>query len=229
MDEENKYLFIIGDVHGCFLTFSKMIDRNWNPKNEILIQLGDLVDRGTNTPDTVALCRQLENQHPESAIFLKGNHEYEFNQYFHGKPLFDWFGHCGKKTLSQYDNSTHDIQDHLSWLNGLPLFWQNQNVFVSHAGVLSNDIAIYNQRNRKGLLWTREPLRNINKVQVIGHTVQKNIKDLYCSDSNTWRIDTGACYGLSLTGIKLTWDGTMIETISLPTEADDLLEETVEE
>jgi len=72
-------LFIIGDVHGCYNTFSAMLEF-WEPEKEILIQLGDLIDRGNFTPQLVKLCRELEDKH--KAVFLKGNHEWLALQYF---------------------------------------------------------------------------------------------------------------------------------------------------
>ncbi len=42
-------LFIIGDVHGCFHTFSELLTHR-DPATEHLIQVGDLVDRGATFP-----------------------------------------------------------------------------------------------------------------------------------------------------------------------------------
>ncbi|MDF2789765.1 MAG: serine/threonine protein phosphatase [Neobacillus sp.] len=64
--------FVIGDVHGCYHTFKSMITKHWNKETEVLIQLGDLIDRGKNSPQMVQLARQLKTDFPERAIFLKG-------------------------------------------------------------------------------------------------------------------------------------------------------------
>jgi serine/threonine protein phosphatase 1 len=69
--------FVIGDVHGCYYTFKNMINKNWNKEIEIVIQLGDLIDRGRNSPHMVQFARQLSADFPDQVMFLKGNHEFE--------------------------------------------------------------------------------------------------------------------------------------------------------
>ncbi len=53
-------LFVIGDVHGCYLELKKLIEEHWNSKDELFIQVGDLIDRGSFSPKTVEYCRELK-------------------------------------------------------------------------------------------------------------------------------------------------------------------------
>ncbi|WP_084315274.1 metallophosphoesterase [Clostridium hydrogeniformans] len=41
----------------------------------MLIQVGDIIDRGKNTSETVRYCRKLSLKFPNNVVFLKGNHE----------------------------------------------------------------------------------------------------------------------------------------------------------
>ncbi|WP_077362302.1 metallophosphoesterase [Fictibacillus arsenicus] len=62
--------FVIGDVHGCYHTFKNMINKYWNKENEMLIQLGDLIDRGRNSPQMVQLAMQLSTDFPDQVLFF---------------------------------------------------------------------------------------------------------------------------------------------------------------
>ena len=42
-------LFVVGDIHGCYYTWRQLL-LHWQPAQERLIQLGDLVDRGKYSP-----------------------------------------------------------------------------------------------------------------------------------------------------------------------------------
>ena len=92
-------LLIVGDVHGCYYTFQSLLEEHWHPETEILIQVGDLIDRGKHTPLTVEYCRTLSERYPERAIFLKGNHEYEMIEHDQRGPNTNWLRQCGKETL----------------------------------------------------------------------------------------------------------------------------------
>ena len=37
-------LFIVGDIHGCYYTFKTLLQRYWDEKNDVLIQVGDLIE-----------------------------------------------------------------------------------------------------------------------------------------------------------------------------------------
>ncbi|QNP51115.1 metallophosphoesterase [Hymenobacter qilianensis] len=74
-------LFIVGDVHGCYFTFLELL-QHWNPAREMLIQVGDLVDRGNFSPETVAAAISLNLKHPKQTVFLKGNHEAGMLKYY---------------------------------------------------------------------------------------------------------------------------------------------------
>ena len=81
-------LFIIGDIHGCYNSFKSLLT-NWNKETDLLIQLGDLIDRGNNNPQTIKLCRELQEKN--GAIFLKGNHELMAIRHYDGIETEKWY------------------------------------------------------------------------------------------------------------------------------------------
>lgn len=180
-------MLIIGDVHGCYYTFKLMVESFWDKKNERLIQLGDLIDRGNYSPETFAYARELQNEHPDTVTFLKGNHEFEIIDHFKSGPNENWLRQCGRVTLEQYDVSDMSVMNDVEWFNDLPLSWENDRVFISHAGIAENALDPFDEESDEGVLWNRTKLKNIGKLQVIGHTPTAGGKPEYNESSNVWR------------------------------------------
>lgn len=216
-------LFIIGDVHGCFHTFNDLL-AYWDPATDHLIQVGDLVDRGAHIPATVELARQLSQDYPESTTFLMGNHEDALLYHFGPNgPYTSWLSWGGRSTTSQYQMRSTLLVHHLPWLEKRPLLWQNEHVLVSHAGITASPEA-FDSESSDGLLWTRSSLKRLdNQIQVVGHT--PNPEPYFDAESNTWYIDTGACFGGMLTALRLTPTGEVLNIIKLPVDPADLLEQ----
>lgn len=212
-------LFIIGDVHGCFYSFKAMLEF-WEPEKEVLIQLGDLIDRGNFTPQLVQCCRELEEKYP-NAVFLKGNHEWLAVEYYIKDKDEKWYDKYGKNVLWQYVLAEREFKNDAVWFKNMKTFWQNDKVFVSHAGISESPFAM-DENHYSGLLWQRLGIKNIAKVQVYGHTPVKGNKPKFDVKSNSYNIDTGAYLGQSLTGIKLTENGELIDTFTIKTIEKDI-------
>lgn len=212
--------FIVGDIHGCYFTFKQMLDQHWNRDTEVLIQVGDLVDRGKHAPATVELARSLVANYPEQAVILKGNHDFEMTEHFRNPPNYTWLSQGGTGTIGQYAASERDIQQDSDWLSRLPLFWQNDVLFVSHAGIAKYAEDPFNEETADGILWNRSRLMNLGKLQVVGHTPQE--KPGFDAESNAWYIDTGAVYGRYLTGLKVAAGGEVQELVRVDTDKRDI-------
>ncbi|TGE23763.1 serine/threonine protein phosphatase [Hymenobacter aquaticus] len=208
-------LFVIGDVHGCYHTFLELL-QHWQPEQELLIQVGDLVDRGNFSPDTVGLALSLSERHPQNTVFLKGNHELGMTRHYGPQgPYPNWLLWGGRYTTAQYSLRRSLLPSHLSWLGQRPLFWENDHVFVSHAGLADTPEPL-NEDNPDGILWRRGPLHHIGKLQVIGHTPTAGSPD-FDPAHHVLNIDTGAVYGRALTGVKLSPQGEVLQILTVPT------------
>ncbi len=225
-------LLIIGDVHGCFHTFRSLVETHWQPETMRLIQLGDLTDRGRFVPETIAFARDLDEKHPNTTVFLKGNHEADVIARW--KMIQDAMQKETDSRFAQYyikENSTMiqyfareqalaRLQDDMLWLEKRPYYWENDHVFVSHAGISS----VWDTREEalledhpESILWTRSLLKNIGKLQVIGHTPISSGQPEFRPDENCWNIDTGAVFGLNLTALHLSPEGELLEIFTQPT------------
>ncbi|MFY8001010.1 MAG: metallophosphoesterase family protein [Candidatus Kapaibacteriota bacterium] len=219
-------LLIIGDVHGCFYTFRSLLKQYWQPETMRLIQLGDLTDRGKFVPETIAFARELEEKHPNEVTFLKGNHEAMVLEYWNAMretipPIAKLYSRKNS-TMSQYyavPEFLERLVEDMKWLKKRPLFWENDHVFVSHAGIAERWNTIKEALvpdHEDNILWTRSRLKNIGKLQVIGHTPLETGEPEFREAENCWNIDTAAVFGVNLTALHLALDGTVLETFTVP-------------
>ncbi|GAC1367691.1 MAG: metallophosphoesterase family protein [Hymenobacter sp.] len=212
-------LFTIGDVHGCFHTFRELLT-HWQPATDHLIQVGDLVDRGRYSPETVALARELSDQYPAST-FLLGNHEEALlRHYGSGGPYMGWLQFGGRSTVTQYARRPGLLAQHLPWLRQRPLLWQNDHVLVSHAG-LGDTPHAHDPTHPDGLLWRRGPLQKLAQLQVVGHTPTDNGRPHLDLATHAMYIDTGAFLGRNLAGVRLAPTGEVLATFLIPAHAED--------
>ena len=215
-------LFVVGDVHGCYYTWRNLL-RHWRPAQEILVQAGDLIDRGNYSAATVASAMQLHARHPETTAFLKGNHEAGFVAHLGPEgPYPAWLEWGGRLTLQDYLRLPPAEQHaHLDWLTQRPLYWENEHLFISHAGV-ANTAAPLIESNPDGVLWRRGPLRNIGRRQIVGHTPTSDGQPRFDDAANALYLDTGAYQGHGLTGVRLSPAGEVLEVINSPTHPADI-------
>ena len=213
--------FVIADVHGCLHTFRALL-KHWRPAEEMLVQLGDLVDRGNYSAETVEVCRQLHHEYPETTIFLQGNHDWAMAQHVGPDgPFSPWLNWGGRETLQRYQRHRPWLRPHADWLAARPLHWQNEHVLFSHAGFA--DVAEpLDPTSDDGVLWRRGPLRNTGQLQVVGHTSTKSKRPEHDKTSNTIYLDTGAGQGFNLTGLRLSETGKALEIISVPVSPEDM-------
>lgn len=210
---DTRNLFIVGDVHGCYYTFKKLVKKHWDKDNEILVQVGDLINKGPYSAKALLYARKLNKKHSKKCYFIKGNHEHYL--------LTDHDKYPANKLYKELKKENFTFKKALKWVSKMPLSWQNDDILITHAGVAANTNTPYQESNIRGVLFNRSPLKNLGKVQVIGHSVVKDGKPIYYPKSNSWNIDTGAYMGICLTGIKLSYTGELLEIITQKTSKKD--------
>ena len=215
--------FVIADVHGCLHTLRALLT-HWRPAEETLVQLGDLVDRGNYSPETVELCRQLSQDFPDNTIFIQGNHDWAMAEHLGPDgPYRAWLGWGGRGTLAHYQRHRAWLPAHAAWLSQRPRFWGNDHLVFSHAGFADTPDPL-DPANDDGVLWRRGPLRKLGRRQVVGHTPTPTptYKPEHVAASNTIYLDTGAADGHCLTGLRLSETGEVLETVAVPTAPEDI-------
>ena len=83
LNNKEKHVFIIGDIHGNLKSLLKLIDLVRSNKASHVIFLGDIVDRGPFQLECLITVLILKILEPNIYYILKGNHEtLEMNQYY---------------------------------------------------------------------------------------------------------------------------------------------------
>jgi serine/threonine protein phosphatase 1 len=210
--------FIIGDLHGCYYTLLELL-KNWNSDKENLIFVGDLIDRGNFSSLVVNYCFDLSKN--KNCFFLKGNHELEFIEQYKTGQNDNWLSQCGQKTIDDFELHKINQKEIFNWFNIMPLKFETNHFVITHAGIAKTEKP-FDENNIDGVLWNRNELKNIGKVQIHGHTPLLKKEPVFNNISNSWNIDTGAYYGFGLTGLKIDRQGEIISTITVETNKKDI-------
>jgi serine/threonine protein phosphatase 1 len=199
----------IGDIHGMYDMLDRLLVeinafaiRERKVGHPKLVFLGDYVDRG---PDSRRVVRRVRALQDRGAICLRGNHEEMMARYKEGwcnRQNFLFNG--GTQTLASYAGYAEEFEDDYCWMASLPTSYEDElRVFV-HAGLKPGQPLAHQTDETK--MWARQEfLKSLDafpKYVVHGHTPTFPLSGHPWSPEvldNRCNLDTGACYGGSLT------------------------------
>ncbi len=95
--------FVLNHVHGFNRSFQKIL-AEWNPKEETLVVMGNVLDYGHNSFLIFTKLFQLDFYYPGKVKFLKGKHELAFEA-FYANPRIkyeEYFSMGGLATLTSF-------------------------------------------------------------------------------------------------------------------------------
>jgi len=198
-------LFAIGDIHGCFKPFYKLvvneIDLN---KDDRLILLGDYIDRGTQSKEVIDFIIDLKEAGFDVTP-LMGNHESMLlESYADTGLLYQWYMNSGETTLKSMGiNDVRDLhKGYLDFFTGLKFFESAGNFLFVHGGFNDHDpdpfIDTYNMIWESRLAYKNPVLKG--KTIVHGHRPKtlEYVKQQIRDRSTVIPIDTGCVYGLEM-------------------------------
>lgn len=140
----NGRLIAIGDIHGCYQEFGDLLERLNLTKDDQLILLGDLVNRGPDSGKVIDLARA------HRAISLLGNHELRLLNY-----------RRTSDTAFQKENDAETsaklLPEHWAYLEAMSLthYVEELNTVFVHGGFLPNEP------------WQKQPANVVTRIQVI--------------------------------------------------------------
>ena len=207
----NMQIIVIGDLHGNknallrILQNEQLLDtnNNWIPNNnKMIIQVGDVVDRGPESLETLLLLKKIQQQAKKGQVIrLIGNHELLLLQ----NDLR--FINKETDTTEKIDIMKQIIKHDILNNNMLYSFVLGNKLFI-HAGLTINFLVKYNLNNKSlnqisyimnndmknivqniesmgdaplisndGPLWVRNNYNNFptNIIQIVGHSIKNNI------------------------------------------------------
>ncbi|MEX2409834.1 MAG: metallophosphoesterase [Candidatus Paceibacterota bacterium] len=194
--------FVIGDIHSHHDEMMELFEMvNFDFDNDILISLGDLVDRGPDPIEVIETLMKIKN-----FIHILGNHDDWFFQYLLSNiQPSEWVAQGGQSTLNAYHNNPEYKERHLAFFQKASLYYiDDQNRLFIHGG-FNHRIPFSLQRDDKErLIWDRalvhtameyeqynQPIPHFDEIYV-GHTPTQFIKESTPTKfSNLWMLDTG--------------------------------------
>ena len=188
-------IWIIGDVHGYFSTFQVLVEKLQLKENDLVVMIGDLIDRGPTSAHVVNYVRTTENFY-----CIRGNHEQMMIDGFDESEFFIernydsrfWYHNGGRATESSYialhsdaDTVLSKASDDVNWMKNLPTEIVLDDWRFVHAGYDQNhDVEEQEEHNH---MWLREQFYTSKKpidpkrTILFGHT--PTLKYLHKDDS----------------------------------------------
>ena len=160
--------YVVGDVQGCATELERLLDAvRFCPGQDQLILLGDLINRGPRSVDTLRLARSLG----DSCRALLGNHDLSvlarLSMTDHGRPL---------NATAQEIAQAPDGEVLRDWLRNLPLAIDHPQALMIHAGLPPQ--------------WTRaDALRLASEVETAlrGPDHATFLRQMYGDEPDIWR------------------------------------------
>lgn len=209
LDSDNR-VWVIGDIHGYVETLKSLIENLNLGSKDIVICLGDMVDRGPDSAGVVKLFMEKENLYS-----LKGNHEEML--------LMDWektnglgnYSHDGFwSSLSPL--SREDMIEIMTFIRFLPTEIILDKFRLVHAGYCDMPYAeSLEQQTDTERLWSRD-IFTVNypfdqeRTVIVGHTIIQNYGVI--GDNEVWNstklLKDGRASAIGIdTGIYLQKEG----------------------
>jgi serine/threonine protein phosphatase 1 len=189
--------FAIGDIHGCSTALKTLLDTVQPGKDDVLVTLGDYVDRGPDSKGVLDSLIELEDVTQLKPLL--GNHEILLLDILSEQlDLTPWQQVGGNETLASYQADPTNIgrlfpAAHRDFLEQRCLrYWENDSHIFVHANV--NAMLPMAEQTDDWLFWTRfeNSYPHVSgKTMICGHTAQKNGQPAVMPKAVC--IDTWAC------------------------------------
>ncbi|MDJ1467208.1 polynucleotide kinase-phosphatase [Xanthocytophaga flava] len=216
---------IIGDVHGCFDELKELLEKlgyQFDTTNTFSVTppagrkaffVGDLVDRGPNSPDVLRLVMQMVKE--DKALCVPGNHDVKLLKYLNGRNV--QLKHGLDRTVEQLASVSQEFLEEVKvFLDGLISHFvvDDGRLVVAHAGLKEEmqgrgsgavrEFCLYGETTGEidefglpvRINWAAE-YRGKTMV-VYGHTPVVEAQ----WQNNTIDIDTGCVFGGKLTALR---------------------------
>jgi bis(5'-nucleosyl)-tetraphosphatase (symmetrical) len=161
--------YLVGDIQGCDAAFARLLaELDFSPSRDTLYVLGDMVNRGPDSADTLRRLMGMGN----SVQCVLGNHDLHLLAVAHGvRP-------AGRRDTLASVLEAPDAARLLNWLRQQHLAISAHGILMVHAGVLPSWTAAQT-------LGLAEEVTAVLRSRQIGHFLQH----MYGDTPNQWRDD----------------------------------------
>ncbi|ASO63302.1 serine/threonine-protein phosphatase [Salmonella enterica subsp. arizonae serovar 53:-:- str. SA20100345] len=195
-----RHIWVVGDIHGCFsILMKKLREYQFDPQQDLLVSVGDIIDRGPDSLRSLALLREswmraVRGNHEQMALDARTSSQSTL-WFMNGG---DWFTRLTAEQTVQAE-MLFTLCQRLPWI--LEIRCRHNTHVIAHADYPS---PIYQWQKKVDLhqvLWSRERLMKKSGGITgadhfwFGHTPLRRRMDF----DNVHYIDTGAVFGGQLT------------------------------
>jgi len=201
---------IIGDIAGRYDELMLLLEKM--PEADLILSVGDMVDRGSQSKQVLEWFMNTKN-----AEAIYGNHEDLFIQAVTANDCRDWMHNGGIATAANFIPEGKSVEDYqywpdlmkdvtvsediIEWLKTRPMYFQTDDLIVSHAPITSLKNIPADPLGRDFFfIWNRnEPRKPQDKFMIHGHNGQW--KRHKWGDGTTFGICIDNSHSGRLTGI----------------------------
>lgn len=204
-----RNIWVVGDLHGCYTLLMQHLNRvAFQPMQDLLISVGDLIDRGSEDVE----CLMMLNQPWFRAV--RGNHEEMMLDALEGNGHTNlWVANGGGWYFDLNVNEQHRVKALLYRIAELPLIIEvvtgDKKMVICHADYPDDHYAFNKPVDPFQVVWNRQRINRAQRGSMcliggadqffFGHTpVSKPFKS-----ANQLYIDTGAVFCGNLTLVQL--------------------------
>ncbi|HGN2269921.1 TPA: metallophosphoesterase [Proteus mirabilis] len=200
--DQYRHIWVVGDIHGCFNLLKRNMYRiDFDKEKDLLISVGDLIDRGDQNVE----CLDLINERWFRAV--RGNHEQmAIDVVMHKGNRDCWLANGGFWFLSIDPDEAIRTATNISYAEMLPLIIEvnagGKKTVIAHADYPSDEYEFGKPVDEQYVIWSRERIgdENVREIKgadlfLFGHTPM--IKGIE-KRANQEYIDTGAVFGYGL-------------------------------
>jgi len=125
MTENYRRTIVVGDVHGCFTELMQLLTKIDFSGEDLLISVGDMVDRGPGSLETARFFRDSPN-----ALAVMGNHERKLSGAMKGTIQPAW---SQMHTMTAIPD--HEYGQWVEYFDSLPAVMETSHTIVTHARI----------------------------------------------------------------------------------------------
>ncbi|PJH75869.1 MAG: hypothetical protein CO064_04265 [Anaerolineae bacterium CG_4_9_14_0_8_um_filter_58_9] len=195
---------VIGDIHGCCAELQALLDKAGPGDDDTLLAVGDIVDRGPETPQVLDFFQNKPNAHA-----LMGNHERKHVRASRGEIRLSVSQRISRVQLAEA------YSEAIQWMSTLPLYLDLPEAIIVH-GYLEPGLPLSEQsplivcgtmggerilRGHYELPWYE--LYDGDRPVIVGHQNYTNSDQPFIYQDKVFGLDTSCVMGKSLTGLLL--------------------------
>ena len=135
---------IIGDIHGCCRELCALLEKVQPGKEDRIILLGDLFDRGPDSWEVFYKVKSLAKEYGENFILLRGNHEdYLLKEKLTLTQRRIWDKVGKGTTVASFKAHGEQMEETIPWIREhCRMYYKGEGFQCVHAGLLVDPIEV---------------------------------------------------------------------------------------